>query len=56
MLLELHLLCVFALSVQGHSSPKNKNGEFTKACTSVFFILYFVPLTFLFSYRDLFPW
>lgn len=29
MLLEIHLLCFFALSVQGLSSPNHENGEFT---------------------------
>lgn len=38
MLLEIHLLWVFALSVQGHSGADHKNGEFAVVkCAHMYF-------------------
>lgn len=32
MLLKMHFLWIFALSVQGHSGSDHENGEFTVVC------------------------
>lgn len=44
MLLEMHLLCLFSLSVRGHSALNQENGEFTEVSSGHCYIsiLYYI--------------